>query len=173
MCCSASTDNLNKPTLPMQPRSFTIGILLGLSLSLSLTAIGAKPVVPQAVQVAIARLLNGATTEIEVEHGKYEVSTTTTLEVMLDARGGIEEVEVKLPFGLVPAQVVKAARAALPAGAHLAEAELLIRGSALFYEIEARTANGEVELVLDSLGKLVSKHTEQEDEGEEDDDDDK
>ncbi len=158
----------------MQHRSLTLGILLGLSVSLTaLTAIAAKPAVPQAVQQAIARLLGGATAEVEAEHGKYEVSTKTTLEVVLNADGVVEEIEVKLPIGLVPAPVLGAARKALPAGARVEEAELLIRGSAMFYEIEARTADGEVELVLDGAGKLISQQTEHDDDDGDDDDDDK
>ena len=70
----------------------------------------------------------------------------------------------------MPASVAAAARAALPAGARLEEAELLIRGSALRYEIEAAAAAGEVELVLDGAGKLVSQRVEKDGEdGDEDD----
>lgn len=153
----------------MSPRSFVIGILVGLSASL--TAVAARPVVPPAVQAAIARLLGDQTTAVEFEDGKYEVSAATRLEVVLDVKGVVEEVEVKLPLALVPASVVASARAALPAGARLEEAELLIRGSSLRYEIEARTAAGEVELVLDGAGKFVSQRTEKDDEdGDEDDD---
>lgn len=148
-----------------QYRTFTLGILIGLSVSL--TAIAAKPAVPKAVQVAIAKLFDGNKVEVEVEDGKYEVATTTTLEVVLAVHGGVEEIEVKLPIGLVPAPVIAAAKAALPAGARLEEAELLIRGSVLLYEIEARAALGEVELVLDGAGKVISQAAEQND----DDDD--
>ena len=155
----------------MQPRSFSLGILLGLSVSLTaITAMAAGPAVPKVVQQAIVRLLGGAPAEVEVEHGKYEVATKTTLEVVLDARGVVEEVEVKLPVGLVPAPVMAAAKKALPAGARGEEAELLIRGSALFYEIEARTADGEALLVLDGAGKLISQQTEHDDDDDDDDD---
>ena len=76
----------------MSPRSFVIGTLVGLSLSL--TAVAARPVVPPAVQAAIARLLGDRTTAVEFEDGKYEVSTATRLEVVLDVKGVVEEVEL-------------------------------------------------------------------------------
>lgn len=152
----------------MQAHAIIIGALIGVSASF--TVMAARPAVPQAVQVAIARLLGDAAGKVEVEDGRYEVSAATRLEVVLDARGVVEEIEVKLPLALVPAPIVAAARAALPGGARLEEAELLIRGSALLYEIEARTQSGEVEVVLDSAGKVVSQATEPGDEdGAEDD----
>lgn len=150
----------------MRIKAFTFGVLVALVASASVSA--AAPAVPLAVKRAASRIFGEARTSIEHEDGKYEVVAQTELEVVLDAKGAVAEIEVKLPLELVPANVLGAAKSALPAGARVEEAELLVRGSALLYEIEARVAAGEVELVLDAGGTLVSRRDEQDD----DDDDD-
>lgn len=122
----------------------------------------ARPTVPDAVRRAVAEIFGGprpVEREREAEGDRYEVKTRSELAVVLDAAGAVVEVEATIPPGLVPPAVLAAARAALP-GSRVVEAELLVRGSQVLYEIEARGAGGEVELVIDAGGALVSRAVE-------------
>lgn len=136
----------------------------------SFSAAAARPTIPDAVRRAVAEIFGGARTiehEREAEGDRYEVKTRSELAVVLDAAGAVVEVEATIPPGLVPPAVLAAARAALP-GARVVEAELLVRGSQVLYEVEARGSGGEVELVIDAAGTLVSRSAES---GRDDEDD--
>lgn len=155
----------------MRSTSLVLGVVLGLVLSLSAGA--AAPAVPKAVQRAIDTIFGGAETKVEHERegGKdvYEVEAPARLEVVLDGSGGVTEVEVKIPVGLVPPAVLGAARGALPRDARIVETELLVRGRQHFYEVEARTGAGAVEIILDAGGAIVEQHVEQDGDADSDD----
>lgn len=135
---------------------------LSVLLLVSFSAAAARPTIPEAVRRAVAEIFGGARPvehEREAEGDRYEVKTRSELAVVLDAAGAVVEVEATIPPGLVPPAVLAAVRAALP-GARVVEAELLVRGSQVLYEIEARGAGGAVELVIDAGGALRSRAVE-------------
>lgn len=156
----------------MQLRAISITLFLALTVSLSVTAAG--PVVPKAVQRAVTAIFGSQKPAIEHESeggtDKYEVGAPTRLEVVLDAQGSVEEIEVKIPVGLVPPAVLNAAKNAMPMGTRVEGAELLVRGKQLLYEIEGRSQASEVEVVVDPGGSIVGQHVETEADDEADDD---
>lgn len=142
-----------------------LSFALGLSLAPIASAVGAGAAVPQAVQRAVGQIFGDAKVVIETEHEggtvHYEAGATTRLDVVFSAKGSVEEIEVELPLGLVPPAVLAAARGALDKGAKLTEAELLIRGPRVLYELEARAGSDEIELVISPEGRIVSQRSEQ------------
>jgi hypothetical protein len=152
-------------------RTFGLGVLVG-SLFVAVSADAAGPVVPKAVQRAVTQIFGSKPAKIEHEReggaDLYEAEGHTKLDVSFNARGTVEEFEVELPLGLVPPEVVAAARAALPKGAQIAESELVVRRGQLLYEIEGKSDRGEIELVIDAGGAVIREQVETDDDKDDD-----
>lgn len=134
--------------------------LAALTALCSFSVAAAAPTIPDVVRRAVVQIFGGSRAiehELEPEGDRYEVKARTELAVILDPAGSIVEIEAEIPVGLVPPAVLAAARSALPAGARVVEAELLVRGPQVLYELEARGPGGAVEMVLDAAGVLVSR----------------
>jgi uncharacterized membrane protein YkoI len=78
-----------------------------------------------------------------------------TYEVEFDHEGNWVETELEnVPAIEIPSKVIETAKALHPTG-QITEFEIELTAKGTFYEIEMTTANGEVELYLDSNGKRM------------------
>lgn len=75
---------------------------------MSLSVRTAGPIVPKAVQRAVTAIFGPQNPPIEHEKheneggtDKFEAGARTRLERVLDAQGSVEEIEIKIPVGLV------------------------------------------------------------------------
>lgn len=108
-------------------------------------------------------------TVYEVE---LEVKEDEEITVALKPDGTIIEVEKEIAVSELPEAVTRAIKAKYPK-AELEEAEQVVRGDHLLYEVEVEIAEDEtVEILLDAKGKILEEEEEHEGDDEDDDDDD-
>ncbi|MHB1555999.1 MAG: PepSY-like domain-containing protein [Isosphaeraceae bacterium] len=147
-----------------------LAAVLGLSAVAALAVADEEKVafdrLPAAVKKAVKKEFHGAKVRgasKEVEHGKtsYEVELTVeghSIDVVMNARGKILEVEKQIPVGHLPGAVRKKLAAKYP-GARIEKAERVSKGhhGPVHYEVDIRA-----EVVFTEQGKIVRARIEDE-----------
>jgi len=139
---------------------------------------GTKTDLPDAVLKSFQKSFPGINInghDIEVVDGRteYEIETKVN-QVEMDyiylANGTLLQTEEVIPDWSLPQVVVASVRAAHP-GCDVKEAEEIVHGSAIEYEVEIEVTGKEIELLVSSDGQLlVSDHIDDETKDEADED---
>ncbi|MEM9073136.1 MAG: hypothetical protein AAGE52_31820 [Myxococcota bacterium] len=103
---------------------------------------------PEPVRAELTRIF-GPVAALEVEREtdddgeeEWESTIAVPMEIEQDASGAITKVEFLVPFAMAPEAVREAAAAQWP-GATLTQAEVVVEGDTLLWEIEGEDAAGE------------------------------
>jgi hypothetical protein len=127
---------------------------------------GADGPVPEAVRKTVEASL-GANARIKAEHEHgvtiYEAVSQAKLELEVTEAGVIQKTEVAIPISTLPTVIVAAANAK---GGTIAEAEVVVTPTGAMFEVEVKSAAGEIEYLIDQTGKIVSEEKEEDEKGE-------